>query len=65
MEHRGELEGISQILLRRETIERTEFLRLLDGDAEAEVFRAKDEAAARKLAEDDTPPPAGKPLPEA
>ncbi|MEW6581869.1 MAG: AAA family ATPase, partial [Actinomycetota bacterium] len=55
VEHRGDLERLSQVLLRRETIERPEFLRLLDGEDEAVVFRAKDEAAAKALAEDESP----------
>ncbi|MSO45014.1 MAG: ATP-dependent zinc metalloprotease FtsH [Thermoleophilia bacterium] len=49
-EHREEVETVTQVLLRRETIEREEFLRLLDGDAEADVFRAKDERARQKAA---------------
>jgi cell division protease FtsH len=75
-----ELESLSQILLRRETIEREEFLKLLDGVSETEVFAAKDAAAAKTLAEDEEPPEApaedskrrmpyppaaGQPLPEA
>jgi cell division protease FtsH len=36
--HRGELDSISEILMRRETIERSEFLELLAGKSEAEVF---------------------------
>jgi cell division protease FtsH len=80
-DHKDDLERLSQILLRRETIEREEFLKLLDGVSEADVFRAKDEANARKLAEDDEapapsateeqtkrlpyPPAAGRPVPEA
>ena len=50
-EHRHDLENITQILLRRETIERDEFLRLLEGEAEADVFRMKDERARQKAAE--------------
>ena len=79
-EHKDDLERLSQILLRRETIEGEEFLKLLDGVSEEDVFRAKDEANARKLAEDDEapapaateeqtkrlpyPPAAGRPVPE-
>jgi cell division protease FtsH len=37
-EHRGALEAISEILLRRETIEREEFEALLAGKTEEEVF---------------------------
>ncbi len=68
VEHRTALEDISQILLRRETIEREEFLKLLEGLSEEEVFRAKDERA-RALAAQEPPPapprerPARIPLP--
>ncbi|CAN0588100.1 unnamed protein product, partial [Laminaria digitata] len=37
-EHRRQLEDISRILLRRESIERTEFLALLEGTPEERVF---------------------------
>jgi cell division protease FtsH len=50
-EHRHDLENITQILLRRETIDREEFLRLLEGEHEADVFRVKDERARQKAAE--------------
>jgi len=50
-EHRIDLENITQVLLRRETIERDEFLRLLEGESEADVFRVKDERARQKAAE--------------
>ncbi len=50
-EHRHDLENITQVLLRRETIERDEFLRLLEGEPEADVFRVKDERARQKAAE--------------
>jgi len=52
-EHRNDLEHITQVLLRRETIERDEFLRLLEGESEADVFRVKDERARQKAAEDE------------
>jgi cell division protease FtsH len=52
-EHRNDLENVTQVLLRRETIERDEFLRLLEGEAEADVFRVKDERARQKAAEDE------------
>jgi cell division protease FtsH len=45
-EHREALTNISEILLRRETIESPEFLALLDGKTEAEVFAAADAEAA-------------------
>ena len=50
-EHRMDLENVTQVLLRRETIEREEFLRLLDGENEADVFRVKDERARQNAAE--------------
>jgi cell division protease FtsH len=78
VEYRDKLEGLSKILLTRETIEREEFIALLAGAAEEDVFRSKDEEARRRLAEDagsspseDAPrrvpaPPAapGQPIPE-
>jgi cell division protease FtsH len=76
VEHRAQLEELSQILLRRETIEREEFLALLSGSSEAEVFRAKDERARAKLADQEAEraseakrkrlpyPTAGDPIPE-
>jgi cell division protease FtsH len=56
-EHREQLDRISKILIRQETIESDQFLRLLDGDPEDEVFKAP---------EPETPPsePSGRPLPE-
>ena len=36
--HRDQLDYVSEILLRRETIEREEFVQLLDGRTEEEVF---------------------------
>src|SRR5947207_9072629 len=50
-EHRGSLTTISEILLKRETIEKEEFVALLDGRTEEEVFG------------DDAPPPPELPLP--
>ncbi len=50
-EHRDKLDLLSEILLRRETIEREEFLGLLDGRTEDEVFRARDEKDAQQRAE--------------
>jgi cell division protease FtsH len=37
-EHREQLDHVSEILLRRETIERDEFIQLLDGKTEEDVF---------------------------
>jgi cell division protease FtsH len=41
-EHRSELERISEILMRRETIERREFELLLEGKSEEEVFGSEE-----------------------
>jgi cell division protease FtsH len=60
VEHRSDLERLSEILLRRETIEREEFIALLDGRTEEDVFREKDERAARDLSE--RPRPADAPF---
>jgi cell division protease FtsH len=54
-ERRPQLDLVSEILLRRETIEREEFIQLLDGKTEEEVF-GPDEPVVP------TPPP---PAPEA
>ncbi|MBJ7343171.1 MAG: cell division protein FtsH, partial [Solirubrobacteraceae bacterium] len=51
-EHREALETTSRILLKRETIERNEFLALLDGKSEEDVF-GPDDAPAPPT--DDTP----------
>jgi cell division protease FtsH len=45
-EHRTRLGTISEILLKRETIEKEEFLALLAGKGEEDVFGAADAAAA-------------------
>jgi cell division protease FtsH len=42
--HRGNLDTVSEVLLRRETIEADQFGRLLAGESEAAVFGAEDEA---------------------
>jgi cell division protease FtsH len=41
-EHRHQLDLTSEILLKRETIEREQFIELLDGKTEEEVFGADD-----------------------
>ena len=76
VEHRTDLENLSQILLRRETIERAEFLAILAGEPEDEVFAERDAKAAELARSLDTPaepppspkrlpyPKAGEPLPE-
>jgi cell division protease FtsH len=57
-QRRSELDKTSEILLRRETIEREEFLQLLEGKSEEEVFGA-DEPTRPQL-----PPPPPQPAPE-
>jgi cell division protease FtsH len=57
-QHRTDLDKTSEILLRRETIEREEFLQLLDGKSEEEVF-GKDEPVRPQI-----PPPPPQPAPE-
>jgi cell division protease FtsH len=76
VEHRAELESLSGILLRRETIEREEFLALLAGGQEAQVFAERDRRNAEIEAEskraNEQPerkkrmpyPAAGDPIPE-
>jgi cell division protease FtsH len=50
-EHRVELDNISQILMEKETIDKAEFQAILAGEDAEEVFKARDEARARKSAE--------------
>ena len=50
-EHRVELDKISLLLIEQETIDRVEFEALVAGDDPEEVFKARDEARARKVAE--------------
>jgi cell division protease FtsH len=57
-QHRADLDKTSEILLRRETIEREEFLQLLDGKSEEEVFGA-DEPTRPQV-----PPAPPQPAPE-
>jgi cell division protease FtsH len=54
-EHRESLGSISEILVKRETLEKEEFLALLDGKSEHEVFGDEDERATPELP---APPPA-------
>ena len=56
-QHREKLDATSEILLRRETIERSEFIELLEGKSEEEVF-GKDEPVVP------VPPPAAPEAPE-
>jgi cell division protease FtsH len=51
MEHRAELDQISLLLIEKETVDREQFEAILRGDDPEEVFRAADEAKARKAAE--------------
>ncbi len=55
---RPDLDKTSEILLRRETIEREEFLQLLDGKSEEEVFGAEEPTRPQ------LPPPPPQPAPE-
>ncbi len=50
-EHREELDKMSLLLIEKETIDREEFEALLAGGDPVEVFKARDEARARKAAE--------------
>jgi cell division protease FtsH len=50
-EHREDLDKISLLLMEQETIDREEFEALVAGDDPTEVFKARDEARARKVAE--------------
>jgi cell division protease FtsH len=54
-EHRDDLDRVSNILLSRETIDAKEFVALLDGKSEEEVFGAADAEAEK---EDEIAPPA-------
>jgi cell division protease FtsH len=56
-DHREQLEMVSDILLRRETIEREQFIELLDGKTEQEVFGAEQPHLS-------VPPPAPPEAPE-
>jgi len=60
VEHRDDLEVLSQVLLKRETIEREEFLALLNGEPEATVFAARDAKAAELARESEQPSPDAK-----
>ena len=70
-EHRESLETISEILVKRETIEKEEFEALLDGKTEEEVFGAEEPRAAEpptprapaERAGRDGPAPAAPPRP--
>jgi cell division protease FtsH len=50
-EHREELDKLSLLLIEQETIDREEFEALVAGGDPVEVFKARDEARARKSAE--------------
>ncbi len=57
-EHHDDLAKISEILVKRETIEKEEFLALLDGKGEEEVFGVPEDAKGELPA---PPAPAGRP----
>jgi cell division protease FtsH len=59
--YREQLTNISEILLRRETIERDEFLALLDGKSEEDVFGPDEPPTQEALPPVDRPVP--RPLP--
>ncbi|HYM45183.1 MAG TPA: cell division protein FtsH, partial [Solirubrobacteraceae bacterium] len=46
-EHQHDLEKMSEILVKRETLEKEEFLALLDGKSEQEVFGVEEDSSAR------------------
>jgi ATP-dependent Zn protease len=50
-EHREELDKMALLLMEQETIDKEEFEAILAGEDPHDVFRARDEARARKLAE--------------
>jgi cell division protease FtsH len=52
MEHRSDLDKISQLLIERETIDRDEFEAILAGEDPTEVFRVKDEKRAKRAEEE-------------
>ena len=57
-EHQHDLTKISEILVKRETIEKEEFLALLDGKSEEEVFGVEEEPDARAARARPRPPTA-------
>jgi cell division protease FtsH len=59
--HRADLDTVSEILLRRETIEAEQFERLLAGESEAAVFGPEDEAQAPTEPPQIPPQPAREP----
>jgi cell division protease FtsH len=52
MDHRDDLDKISNLLIERETIDRDEFEAILAGEDPAEIFREKDEKKAKKAEEE-------------
>jgi cell division protease FtsH len=66
-QHRKELDHTSDVLLRRETIEREEFIQLLDGRSEEEVFGPDEPVVPQPAPAPETPhrrpDPAPRPLP--
>src|SRR6478672_7652516 len=59
--HRAELDTTSEVLLRRETIEAEQFVRLLAGESEADVFGPDDEPVQPTEPPQGTPAPAREP----
>ena len=51
LEHRDQLDQISLLLIEKETIDREQFEAIIRGDDPDDVFRAADEAKARKAAD--------------
>jgi cell division protease FtsH len=72
-DHRGELDYAAEILLRRETIEREQFIQLLDGKIDEEVLHDAPPAVRRpalhtrrhrrRAAQGTRPRPEGQPAP--
>jgi cell division protease FtsH len=66
-DHRDQLDHVSEILLKRETIEREEFIQLLDGKSEEEVFGVEEPVVpappAPALEPERRPEPERKPRP--
>ncbi len=62
-EHRGSLETISEILIKRETIEREQFEALLEGQTEEEVFGAEASPPPEVPLPPGTPERAGRDVP--
>jgi len=53
--HREQLDGVTKVLISRETLERVEFESLLDGVSEEDIFREKDERQRQRAAQQGKP----------